>query len=167
MGLWMPHSKPLDVATVLAISAVVYVTAAICHEGLGHGLASLLVGGKPLAISTSWFSWDRTGVGPLAVRAVAAAGTVANLFMGAVLLGPLYAFSPRTGNWYYFGWLGAAVNLFMGGGYLMASPLFDFGDWQEFVRGLWPELVWRIGLVILGGVISGGALLLLVDRMAP
>jgi hypothetical protein len=163
----MASSKSLDVATVLAISAVVYVTASICHEGLGHGLAALLVGGKPLAVSTSWFSWDHAGVGPWAVRAVAAAGTVANALMGALLLGPLYAFSARSGNWYYFCWLGAGVNLFMAGGYLMTSPLFGFGDWQEFVRDLWPELVWRIGLITLGGVISGGALLLLVERAAP
>jgi hypothetical protein len=163
----MPYSNSVDVVTVLAVSAVVYVTATLCHEGLGHGVACLIVGGKPEAISTSWFAWDRSGFAPWAVRAVAAGGTIANLLAGVVCLALLYGLSPRSGSWYYFLWLCSAVNLFMGGGYLMTSPLFGFGDWHEFVKGLRPEVVWRISLAAIGALISGGVLLLLVQLAEP
>ena len=158
---------PLDVVTVLAISAVVYVTAALCHEALGHGLACLLVGSRPDAFSTSWFDWDQSSAEPWAVRAVAAGGTVANLLVGSMLLALLYWFSPRSGSWYYFLWLGAAVNLFQGGGYLMTSPGFGFGDWYAFVKGLQPEIVWRVVLSIVGVLISFGALVLLEQLAEP
>jgi hypothetical protein len=163
----MLSSNSVDIAMVLAISAIVYVTSALCHEGLGHGLACLLVGGKPEAVSTSWFACDPSGFGPWAARAVAAGGTIANLLLGSVFLALLYEFSPRSGSWYYFLWLGTAVNLFMGGGYLMTSPLFGFGDWDEFVKGLHPEIVWRISLAIIGALISFGALVFLVKHAEP
>src|SRR5437879_10756864 len=65
-----------EIWTVVAIAAVAYVCASILHEGIGHGGACVLTGGKPVAISTVHFECDHEG------RLVAAGGTIVNFAAG-------------------------------------------------------------------------------------
>jgi hypothetical protein len=45
--------KPTDDALTLAsLGIVAFVIAIVTHEGLGHGLATLAVGGKPVMLTT-------------------------------------------------------------------------------------------------------------------
>ncbi len=67
-----------DICTIVAIAAVAYVCASILHEGIGHGGACVLTGGKPVAISTVHFECDHEG------RLVAAGGTIVNFAAGLV-----------------------------------------------------------------------------------
>ncbi len=122
----------------------------VVHEGLGHGGVCLLVGGRPLALSSAWFEGDLEGVSAWGRRAELAGGTLANLVVGAVLMTLLRLRRPRSAQAYYFLWLAGVVNLFQGGGYLLSSPLLGFGDWSAFVGGLEPLGAWKLGLTLLG-----------------
>ena len=149
-------SKP-DWVTIAAIGVVVYLLKNVAHEGLGHGLTSILLGGKPVALSSAWWSGDLSALSAWQVRAVKAGGTVMNLVLG--LACALAAHRYRRRNHLRYGlWLCAVVSLLMGGGYLMVDPLGGFGDWTAFVKGLEPAWLWRAGLTATGVGISLGAL---------
>ena len=104
---------PLDPVTVAAIGILAYMLGNVLHEGAGHGGACLLVGGKPLAISSVYFECGADS------RLVMAAGTLMNLLAGAVF----FALGRLTGRSYprlkYFFWIAMSVNLFTGTGYFL------------------------------------------------
>ena len=137
---------PLDALTVGAIGILAYMLGNVLHEGAGHGGACLLVGAKPLVLSSVHFecSLDR--------RLVMAGGTLVNLLAGAVF----FALGRCTGRSYprlkYFFWISMTVNLFTGTGYFLFSGIGGIGDWGEFIQGLGPQWLWRIGLTIFGAV---------------
>src|SRR5436309_4280316 len=106
---------PCDPLTIAAIGLLVGVLADFIHEGLGHGGACLLVGGKPTLLTSMNFVWDESGVPRWALRAVAAGGTVANLLAGALTVATLRR-PPSSAHRHYFLWLFAAVNLYVGTG---------------------------------------------------
>ena len=45
-----------------------------------------------------------------------------------------------------------AVNLYSGTGYFLFSGIGGIGDWGDFIQGLGPQWLWRVGLTILGAV---------------
>jgi hypothetical protein len=154
-----------DLLTVLGIGAVVYVLAKLVHEALGHGLTCHFSGAAWLGFSSSWNQCDYGGVGAWAVRATKAAGTLANLLLGLVALLLLRARPGRPGATIYFWWLLAAVNLFMGAGYLAVDPLFGFGDLTAFLEDLPGAAVWRWVLVATGAGLYALWVIVLLRRL--
>jgi hypothetical protein len=144
-----------DPFTVGAIAIVAYMLGNVLHEGLGHGGACLLAGAKPLVLSSVHFECS------LDSRLVMAGGTLMNFLGGAVffvlgrLTGPGY---PRLK---YFFWIGMTINLYTATGYFLFSGIGGIGDWGDFIQGLGPQWVWRIGLTI-----SGAATYLLAARIS-
>jgi hypothetical protein len=137
---------PLDVLTVGAIGILAYMLGNVLHEGAGHGGACLLVGAKPLVLSSVHFECS------LDSRLVMAGGTLVNLLAGAVF----FALGRFTGRSYprlkYFFWISMTVNLFTGTGYFLFSGIGGIGDWGDFIQGLGSQWLWRIGLTIFGAV---------------
>ena len=76
----------IDLPTLIAIALVAYAITNVSHEGLGHGGACALVGGKPAGINAVYFDCDESMLGPAAIKWISAAGTVVNLVF-AVNLG--------------------------------------------------------------------------------
>src|SRR5262245_17252521 len=93
----------IDLATVIAISALAYTIANVVHEGLGHGGAVLLLRERPTMFNAIFFDYDESTVSPGGRRLISAAGSVANL----VIALPLLAMLPRilSNRWRYFLWL--------------------------------------------------------------
>ncbi len=149
----------MDVATVLAIGMLVYLVKNVVHEGVGHGGACLLVGGEPLGISSAWFDASYDDVSPWARRFVKAAGTFANLALGAILIPVWFALktSPRV-HLRVFVWLLLVANLLSGAGYMLADPIGNFGDWSAFLEGLEPQLPVRVGIVAIGAALSAATI---------
>ena len=58
-----------------------------------------------------------------------------------------------------------AGNLFTGTGYFLFSGIANFGDWAGVIRGLQPQWVWRVGLVVLGVAAYYAAMLLVVSEL--
>ena len=113
---------PLDPFTVGAIGILAYMLGNVLHEGAGHGGACLLVGGKPLAISSVYFECGADS------RLVMAAGTLMNLLAGALF----FALGRLTGRSFprlkYFFWIAMTINLFTGTGYFLFSGVGGIGD---------------------------------------
>src|SRR5690348_12950151 len=142
------RSDPLIVASIAALA---FMLGNILHEGLGHGGACLLSGGRPLALSSVDFECSAD------TRLVMAGGTLVNLHIGAVffVLGRLVSREhPRLK---FFLWLAMAVNLFSGTGYFLFSGIGEIGDWSDFIRGLGPQLPLRIALTAFGVVTYSAA----------
>jgi hypothetical protein len=141
-----------DLVTVAAVGVVAYALTNILHEGLGHGGACLLVGGRPRILSSLHFDGDTTGLAPWALRLIGAAGTLVNVVVGAVILACLPALRSASPQFRYFAWLVAVVNLFQGTGYLLFSGVAGIGDWASVIDGFSPSWLWRATLAVVGGV---------------
>ena len=144
-------SRPLEagafsrssLATVIAIAVIAYAADDTVHELIGHGLASLVLNVKILAISTIGLQTAESN------RLVAAAGAIANVIVGmAALL--LVNHTQRFNSWRYFPWIFGFINLMNGTGYLMASALLGGGDWAVVIAGLNPPILWRVGMGLIG-----------------
>ena len=149
-----------DAPTIAAIAIVAYALANVLHEGLGHAGACMLVGGKPLLLSSLHFAGDGTGLAPWTTRFIAAAGTLVNLCAGTLACAIAYGLRTLSVRTKYFLWLFAAVNFMQASGYLLFSGLGNIGDWATVVAGLNPRWLWRIGL----GLIGAGAYWFVVRR---
>lgn len=162
-------SKPTpfcDPLTVAAIGLTVGALADVIHEGLGHGGACLLVGGKPTLLTSMNFEWDESGCPRWASRVVAAGGTIANLLAGALALAMLRR--PRCAvHAHYFLWLFAAVNLYVGTGYFLFSGMSNIGDWANVIAGLPGHWVWRASLAVLGGASYFLCVRMMVAKVTP
>lgn len=160
-------SPPLDFMTLLAVTLVVYAACSILHEGVGHGLARVLLGGRVGIIASTVCIPAGGELGQSADRIIAAAGTVVNL-LTAVLCWRLLFVSGNISAWTrYFLWLLMTVNGFMGAGYLAVPTLIGFGDWMIVLRGLHPHWVWRVGFILVGVILYGAVAYIAVRTLEP
>ena len=137
-------TAPPDALTVGAIGILAYMLGNLLHEGLGHGGACLLVGAKPLVVSSVHFECSSD------TRLVFAGGTLVNLLAGVVSFALGRLTGPGYPRWKYFFWIAMTVNLYAGTGYFLFSGIGGIGDWAGFIEGLGHQWVWRIALTILG-----------------
>lgn len=149
----MPGSGPArsNLWTVIAIAVVAYAACDMTHEVMGHGVACLLTGVRPLSLSTVAL---QTSVGN---RVVAAAGSIANVIAGTLAL---IAFLRETtwGPGRFFLWLFAATNLLNGTGYLLFSGVLGIGDWAVVIAQLEPHMAWRGLLAVTGALLYGASI---------
>jgi hypothetical protein len=146
------RSPALDLVTVVAMGLVAYGVANVVHEGVGHGGACVLVGGRSIALSTAYFDCDASRLSSAAPRWVDAAGALLNLAVG-VLAFALLRRAPRDNTpGRYFLWLLMTINLMQGTGYWLYSGAADTGDWATVIRGMEPHGIWRAALVLAGVV---------------
>jgi hypothetical protein len=135
-----------DVATIIAISIVVFAAANLLHEGVGHGGACVLSGDHPRVLSTVHFECDRDS------RFIAAGGTLVNLLAGFSSWLALRTVNPARQQLRYFLWLLMTINLLGAAGYFLFSGVGNFGDWADVIQGLTPIWFWRAGLTLVGAV---------------
>ncbi len=132
--------------TVIAIAIVVYAVTNMIHEGLGHGGACLLLGGRAKELSSVHFSYYEGSLTAAQSKIVSAAGCVANAL--AAIAGLLAFRRSRTWAW----WLFTAINLMMPAGYLLFSGALKVGDWVNVLRDVRP-VMWRPALAIVGAAL--------------
>jgi len=93
-------------------------------------------------------------MGTLAIRGVAAGGTIVNFISGALALVAFKVTNPlHKPHVAYFLWLFTTLNLLSGAGYFLFSGVGGIGDWAEVARGIMPPLVWRPAMSVFGGVL--------------
>lgn len=143
---------PLDVWTVAALTVVAWSISDMLHEGLGHGGMCLLVGAKPLVLTSAYFNFDEKTASSAGLRWIAAGGSLVNLLVGIPLLALLPRWRvPPEGR--FFLWLVGAQNLLTAFGYLLYSGVGGIGDWAMVIKNLRHETLWRIAEVIVGAVL--------------
>lgn len=141
------NAKSIDLPTVAAVAVLVYAATALLHEGLGHGGACVLVGGRAVRLSSATFDCD-VGSRVIAGKVVAAGGTIVNLVAGAIAFA-LFRVGREgrgTGAGRFALWLFASVNVMVGLGYFFYSGISNIGDWADVVRGEHPAWLWRLVL---------------------
>ena len=154
----MAHPSPperswLDPWTVGAIAVVAYAASNLVHEGLGHGGACLLVGGRPEELNAVFFECSVEGLPSAARRWLAAGGSIANLIVAGLAWMGVRRLPREWGRGRQFAWLMLAVNLLQPFGYLLFSGLGGLGDWAVVIEGMRPAVAWRLGLTALGAVL--------------
>ena len=137
-----------DRLTIVALAVIAYALASVVHEGLGHGGACVLSGGKPQLITSMQFQGDSRGLSTAAVKFIAAGGTIANLILAVVAIALL---ARRADATWFFLWLTASINLMVATGYLLYSGVANIGDWSVIIRGWSGGWFWRITLTLIGG----------------
>jgi hypothetical protein len=139
-----------DWLTLVAIGVVAFLLQNVLHEGVGHGGACLLVGGRPVALSTAYFDCDLTGLPERSRRIVASAGSLLNAAVGLLLWVAVRRMQRSSPALRYFLWLSMSVNLLTATGYLLSSGVLGVGDWMVVIDGLQPGWVWRAVLTAAG-----------------
>ena len=149
-----------DRLTVIAISAVAYICQDVCHEG-GHAVAGWLAGAHRITISSVAFQIDIDSLWAVA------AGLLVNLISAAFLL--LLILKPQRykSATHYFLVLAMSMNLLNGTAYLLISGIFDYGDMGQVIEGLQPHGLWRLGLVLVGGVSLYGSIMAVGVKLKP
>jgi hypothetical protein len=152
--LLSPVQQPIDALTVACIAIVSYLCGSVVHEGIGHGIAAALLGARDIQISSAALHLDSKSVSPIASQMISIAGPLTGLLIGWLLAIYHGKTQSKSATFRYFVWLTGYVCLFANGGYLMALSLMHFGDIHGFVQGLaWP-IAWRLGLTVLGTILS-------------
>jgi hypothetical protein len=147
-------ASPPDLPTVTAIALVAYAASNVLHEAVGHGGACLAFGGKPLVLSSVHFECGEQAMSALALRGVAAAGTIVNFIIGALALVVFRTANPlHKPHAAYFLWLFTTLNLLSGAGYFLFSGVGGIGDWADVARSTMPPLVWRPAMSVFGGAL--------------
>jgi hypothetical protein len=151
-----------DRTTLAAVGVLAFALADVSHEGLGHGLATVAVGGKAVLLTTCYFSSSGNFS-----RWIPAAGGLMNLAVGLGALAALRLGSHLNPILRYFLVLGAAFNLLFAFGYPAYSGIARFGDWAQVISGLEPEWLWRMLLVAVAVAGYYGSMKLLASAISP
>src|SRR5438270_2985892 len=123
-------AKP-DWLTVSAIAVVAHAVSVFIHEALGHAGACVAVGCTPHLLTSMQFQGDEHSLPKLAVDAISAGGSAANLVAAAIAILLLRRQrGPARSGWFFL-WLGASVNLLAAAGYPLYSGLANIGDWAN------------------------------------
>jgi hypothetical protein len=144
-----------DWLTLVAIGVVAFLLQNVLHEGVGHGGACLLMGGRPVALSTAYFDCDLTGLPDWSGKVVASAGSLLNAAVGLLLWVAVRRSQRSSPIWRTFLWLSMSVNLLAATGYFLFSGILGVGDWMVVIDGLQPAWLWRLALVVLGLALYG------------
>jgi len=151
-----------DRLTLVALGVLAFVIANVSHEAVGHGLATLAVGGKVDFITTCYV--DSSGKYS---KWIPAAGGLTNLAVGLGSLAFLRLRPHLRPILRYFLILVAAFNLFFAVGYPAYSGVAQFGDWSAVISGLNPSWIWRVLLVAVAVAGYYASMRLLIEPMAP
>ena len=123
-----PTKRLWATVDIMALTAIVWVAAAMLHEGVGHGLACSALGGVPTTWSTFHFECGRRAISVAGWRFVAGAGTMVNI--GLTALGWVWWRRSINGGARLAGWIMFVVNGLTSFGYLIFSAAFGIGDWN-------------------------------------
>jgi hypothetical protein len=86
-----------DSLTLTALGVLAFALANVTHEALGHGLAALAAGARPVLLTTCYFVTSGS-----TSRWIPAGGGIANLGVGLLALLWLRIFRPRSPHFGYF-----------------------------------------------------------------
>lgn len=155
----MQAETPDDSLTLISLGILAFILADVTHEGLGHGLATLALGAKPVIFTTCYFASQGS-----TSRWIPAAGGLANVCVGLLSFLSLRIARPRSPRLHYFLVLAVAFNLFFASAYPVYSGIALFGDWAAVISGLTPAWLWRT-LLVLASVTAYLLSMMLVARV--
>jgi hypothetical protein len=143
-----------DLLTVVGLSMLAYTLAVLLHEHLGHALACVLLGGRPVELGAFYVDCSLSAAPGLPMRLVALAGPLVSLATGALAFSLLGRGAKASPQLRYFAWLLGTIGLMTAAGYLLFSGIGGIGDFGTGTEGVLfgarPEWAYRLGLSVLG-----------------
>jgi hypothetical protein len=140
-----------DKLSLAALGGLAYLIPMTLHEGVGHAVACVLLGGHPLITPCATQCDVRS-------RAMVLAGPLLNLAGGIVAGSILHRVSPARPRAFWLLWLLMATNLFQFAGYLALGGLLGFGDWATAADGIASPWIWRPLFLVAGCALYYGAM---------
>ena len=150
--------RRIDLPTIVALSALAWLTLIVSHELLGHGIASYLVGGRLVYFDAMYAEYAPPpgGMPFWAGKFVTSAGTLVNVLMavGAMLW---FARMPKRQSWLgFFLWIFILFSLFQSGCYVAFSQyIYRSMDWHKFLIDLEPRWAWSAVEIVVGAAMIG------------
>jgi len=145
-----------DRLTLIAVSALAYVTGVALHEHLGHATACVLLGGRVTELGAFYVNCDHAGMSSAAVKAVAAAGPLVSATIGIVSFRALRYVRGDARIAFYFTWLLGSLGLMSAAGYFLFSGISGIGDLGDgadgVLHGATPLWGWRLAFAVFGAV---------------
>jgi len=143
-------AAPDDLPTTLGIGLTAALAQFVVHEGLGHGSACVLLGGRILAVAPLWMRCSAEH------RLMVLAGPLANVVAGAACWAVLSAARPRAATFRLFLWLSIAFEWLVAAGYLAVGAASGFGDWPVILPALssWPVRLGAVAVAAAGYVLT-------------
>jgi hypothetical protein len=154
--------SPDDALTLISLGITAFAIAIVTHEGLGHGLATLAVGARPVMLTSCYFSSS----GSLN-KWIPAAGGIANVIVGLLSVLVLRLMRTAKPRIRFFLVLVASFNLLFAAGYPAYSGIAAFGDWAAVISKLTPAWLWRVMLVAFSVISYYLSLRLLAVELRP
>src|SRR5262249_45891836 len=99
------------------------------------------------------FSYDESTASDTVQRIISAAGSIVNVIVGLPLVALLRSRVSLSPRWRYFLWLFSAINLLTAFGYPLFSGIGGIGDWARVIQGARPVILFRLLLVLVGGLL--------------
>jgi len=158
----MPDVSTDDGLTLIAVGVLAFIVADVTHEGLGHGIATLAVGGKAVILTSSYF-----GSSGSVSRWIPAAGGLANIVAGFLAWLALRLWKGMGAQARYFFALLIAFNWLFAAAYPAYSGVAGFGDWAAVIAGLSPGWLWRMLLVVISVTCYYLSLRVIAAEMSP
>lgn len=160
MAISAPTASAPDRLTLVAIAIVAGAVTIALHEGLGHGGACVLSGGRNLLISSVTENCSVTN------NWITAAGTLVNLAAGGLFF--LWARRVRRAvHLRFFLWLAMTFNLLAAAGYWLFSGLGNIGDWAIILAGHHPAWLWHLAMALIGLAVYIAFVWLVVRELKP
>jgi hypothetical protein len=142
----------IDLPTVAAMAAVVFLGSTLLHEAGGHGGACVALGGRVDALGAFYLDCASDDFAVWSGRALAAAGSTMNLL--AALAAWVILRGAKAEPWRLFWWLVFVINGLVWAGYFLFSGVFGIGDWGEggALNNVTNSSPWRIALAVFGAL---------------
>src|SRR6185436_13707189 len=147
------ETAPLDILTLIAISALAWIVFNDLHTVVGHGGACLLRGAGIQAFTTTHAICTDANPSFWGEKLYFGFPHTLNFIVGLALFGLLRSARITSPSLRYFLWLTMCFNLFNVGNALAVTALFPGGDWSDFAAGLQPAILWKGGLSLLGVIV--------------
>ncbi len=140
-----------DWFTVAAIAALAYISAAMAHEVLGHGVAFHIAGGREGVFTTTRLI-TRQDIGRFGSRLFDLGGPAGDLFIAALAYALQRILRKAAPHLRLFLILSLGFNLFWATGYLVFSGVLGRGDWMALVYRPYLEWPLRIVFIVVGAL---------------
>ena len=147
----------LYIPTLIAIAIVAWTCFVILHQVVGHAGVAFLLGEQVIGVSsTTWNMADTREniierIGWWGFRAIVAGGPAVNFLTGVLALLLLRSDWATRSPMRHFLWFFATISFTQQAPRNMVAGVFIPGsDWWLFLRGLEPSVLWTIGVMLVG-----------------
>lgn len=144
-------NKKTDLLYIILLAGLCWSLLIVGHEILGHGGATIVVGGELISVNAMYFDHDLSNVTFWQEKFVRANGSFINIIFAVIAVFWISRLHNKSTWLGYFLWLVIMMNCFQTGNYIAFGKFISPGmDWAMILNNLEPALLWGILEMCLG-----------------